>query len=113
MRKTIFAITLLCSTNVMAEELTLNSIPEILFNLRGCKTSILSTSCKIPESDIWIAVRGDGTLTLFKQQKYGDTIYANGKTVKELIADFARVLNESRARESEMLEALGPYLQTQ
>lgn len=118
MNKYIAIAAVLVSTPSFGADLTLNDLPNILQKLRGCTEtrsflSGLSQSCKIPAGDLWIAVNGDGKLTLFKKRPYGDTTYANGNSVNELLQDFAAKLNDSRNLEKEMLDNLGPFLATQ
>ena len=95
-------------------QLTLNDLPAILKNLRGCfeVRGLISTTleCRVATEDMWIAIKGDGKLTMFKHRSYGDMIYANGDTVPELLRDFAAKLNEARDEEKITLDALAPYL---
>lgn len=118
MIKHIAVAAILVSTSSFGADLTLNDLPAILQKLRGCTEtksflSGTSQSCKIPSGDLWVSVNGDGKLTLFKQRSYGNTTYANGNSVNELLQDFAAKLNNNRNVEKEMLDNLGPFLATQ
>lgn len=119
MKKLIMIIVLaLTASTALADDLTLNELPSILLKLRGCteSRSFLSgstTVCKIPKSDLWAAVGGDGELTLFRQRSYGNTTYAHGNSVGELLRDFAAKINEDRTLGQSMLDALAPFLPSQ
>ena len=108
----------LFTSSASAADLSLNDLPGILQKLRGCtetKSFLSGTTnhCLVEEKDLWASVRSDGSLTLFKTRSYGDTTYANGKNVNELLRDFAAKINENREGEKQMLDALAPYLESQ
>lgn len=119
MKKAILSAILFCSaSSAGASELTLNDLPEVLLKLRGCTEtrSFLSGPtrvCRVAKEDLWASVGSDGDLTLFKRRSYGDTTYAHGRTVNDLLRDFAAKINSDRDQGKEMLDALGPYLETQ
>lgn len=116
----IAALMLVASGARAQTELTLNDLPGILYKLRGCTEEAsgfivrsTTTSCRVPSSDLWASVDSAGSLTLFRKRSYGDTTYANGKNVPELLRDFARRINDDNATNKIMLEALAPFLPSQ
>lgn len=118
MKTLVFFAALVLSGAAYADELTLNDLPGILYKLRGCNESkgIFSGSsivCRVPAEDLWAAVSSDGSLTLFRKRSYGDTMYARGRTVTELLRDFAGRINDDQTTNKAMLETLAPFLPTQ
>jgi hypothetical protein len=117
--KKLFLITaLMLSTSVYAKELTLNDLPDVLKQLRGCKTTSgifgKSEACTISRDNLWVAIHGDGSMIIFKKREYSsDDIIARGDSVNELLQNFAAVLNNEQAANKDMLNALGPFLPTQ
>lgn len=107
------------SAPAKAADLALNDLPGILLKLRGCTEvrSFLSSSqqiCRVAEKDLWVSVSSSGSLTIFKTRNYGgDTTYATGTTIKDLLRDFATKINAERDGQKEMLDALAPYLEGQ
>lgn len=101
----------------IAAEPTLNDLPMILKQLRGCTEThgVFSSSieCRVDEKDLWIAIDSSGRLSLFRQRSYGDVTYAYGRTVAELLRNFAARLNEDQQANAATLRALAPYLPTQ
>ena len=117
-RTIILASLLLFAGPSYAADLSLNDLPGVLQKLRGCAEtkSFLNgttTRCAVEEKDLWASIKSDGSLTLFKSRSYGDTTYANGRNVNELLRDFAAKINENRDGEKQMLDALAPYLESQ
>lgn len=101
----------------LGAEPTLNDLPMILQKLRGCSEvrGVFgnTSTCSVDGKDLWVAIEGDGKLTLFRQRSYGDMIYAHGDNVTELLRNFAASLNKDRDRDKMMLDALSPLLPTQ
>lgn len=100
-------------------QLTLNDLPRILYKLRDCqetKTLVIfpnGSTCRLTNSDLWASVDSTGGMTLFRQKSYGDTTYAKGRTVADLLRDLARQLNEERAQDKAILDAVASFLPTQ
>lgn len=114
MKKVLLLIACLIAAPAFASEITLNDLPGILQKLRGCSTNTVGyESCKIDKANLWVSVAGDGSLTLFRQKSYGDTTYARGKNVPDLLHDFAVTLNREQTTNKEMLESISTYLPTQ
>lgn len=113
----IFLIGMTIQTN--AQELTLNNLPKILYDIRGCKEhkNLIGTNsiiCQIPDKNLWATINSKGELTLFQRKDYGgDTTYAYGKNIKELLQDYATKINNNQALNKTILENLVPYLATQ
>lgn len=119
MNKLFLAALLLAAVPAQAQELTLNDMPKILYELRGCKeikgnwVSSNSIICNIPDKNLWASINSKGELTLFNRKDYGDTTYAYGRNVKELLQDFAVKINSEQNKNKQFLESLAPYLATQ
>lgn len=117
MKKVIVLVGCLLATPVSASDLTLNDLPMVLKQLRGC-TEVhgvfgKSLTCDISAKDLWVSVGSDGELTLFKSRSYGDITYAHGNNVNELLRDFADNLNRDQRSNKKMLDAMALYLPTQ
>lgn len=117
MKKIMVIVAMLMSGSAYCAEPTLGDLPDILQKLRGCtekKSTFSSTTvCVIPKEDLWVAIHGDGSLTLFRHRRSADSIYATGNTVSELLRDFASKLNSDRAENKVMLDAAAQYLPSQ
>jgi hypothetical protein len=106
----------LLSNPALAADPTINDLPGILLKLRGCsesKSLFSGSACKTAKEDLWASVDSDGSLTLFRKRSYGNTTYASGRNVTELLRDFATKINDERDAGKEMLDVLAPYLSTQ
>lgn len=118
MKKLVLVVAaIVLSNGAQAADLTLNDVPTILQKLRGCTESKgvfgNSMSCRVEKSDLSVNVESDGRLLLMQRRSYGDTLFARGATVTDLLQNYAQKLNESRANEKATLDALAQFLPTQ
>jgi len=100
-----------------AEELTLNDLPRVLEQINTiCRESdgYFGKSQVCERRNVWVAVEPGGKLTLFSRRSAGgESVYASGGTVSELLRDYAAKLGRQRADDAVVLERLAPFLPTQ
>jgi hypothetical protein len=92
---------------------SLNDLPQILQKLRDCKDGTFGQTCAVDSTDLWVSVHSDGALTIFRHKDSGDNTFAEGRSVQELLQNFATQLTHERAINKTMLDALAPYLPSQ
>ena len=118
MKKLMLALLMVTAIPAHSEEqLTLNDIPRVLQALRGCTETkgMFSTTleCKLPKDKLWISVDTEGKLTLFYRKYSSETIYAEGRNLRNLLLDFGYKINQDRENGKTMLDGMAPFLPTQ
>ena len=113
-RTIVFATVIMLASIANAAEPTLNDLPAVLQQLRGCEPNRFSFSgptCRLSAEEVWVAIHTD-RMTIF----YGSTsdmITGSGNTVPDMLRSFGTKLNGRRAGDKQMLDALAPFLPSQ